>query len=134
MVRIRVEATSNDPYVRYHGLSIDSDLPANFWSVAPGRVVGAGFPPFKYETEVSLPPGDHYVVYGNSADPTYPWTANVYVDEMLVGSGTVHRDKFLKVTFTVGPGAPGPGIPWWVWAVGGLLVLGLMLVTVKTGK
>jgi hypothetical protein len=132
MVRIRVEATSNDQYLRYHGLSIDSDLPANFWSVAPGRVVGIGSSPFKYETEVSLPPGDHYVVYGNSADPTYPWTANVYVDGMLVGSGIVHRDKFLKVTFTVGPGAPG--IPWWVWAVGGLLVLGLMLATVKTGK
>jgi hypothetical protein len=132
MVRIRVEAVSNDPYARYHGLSIDSDLPANFWTVAPGRIVGMRFSPFRYETEVDLPPGNHYVVYGNSADPTYPWTANVYVDGTLVGSGIVHRDRFLKASFTIGPGAPG--IPSWVLVAGGAVVLGLLLLSVKTGK
>jgi len=103
-VKIKIEATSKGPYVRYHGVSIDEDLPKIFWKEAPDKVVGTTIGYFRYETEVDLDPGRHYVVYGNSSvcKRPYFWNAVIYVnDQILIQSSKVCRDNQLEGYFTV---------------------------------
>jgi len=109
-VVIRIEATSDDIYFRYHGLAIDKDLPENFWTADPSTIVSTQTPPLEFEKSFDLDAGDHRLTYGNSGYaklPTvpYPWHTKIFVDGKQVGEGDVGRDQYLTVDFTVG-GAP----------------------------
>jgi len=109
-VKIGVKAYSDkDEYLRYHGLTIDRDLPASFWTADPGTVIGVSTSPFTWEKEFDLTEGRHYLVYGNSSIKELPWTAEIYINGKMVAKGSnISRDQYLKVEFTVGA---APAIP-----------------------
>jgi len=101
-IKIKVEASSKDPYSRYHAVTVDEDLPPNFWKTGVPKTVRAGH--FLWEKELELPKGRHYVIYGNSASCSekYYWTAAIYInDEKIADSNTVCRGNYLEAYFTV---------------------------------
>ena len=111
MTTIRIEATSSvDPWVRYHGLAIDEELKPGFWTAQPEKIIGAQSQPFSYTTTVSLSPGGHTITYGNSAPSGYEWDVKIYVDNQLIATGQVSRDKYLRASFTITP-PPAPTTP-----------------------
>ena len=139
-VRIRIEADPvNDPWWRYHGKDIDDPLDKCFWETEPDKVIGTtrSWEPFRHSQTVDLPPGEHYVEYGNSADAGYYWKARIYINDELKAEGNVDRHNHLKATFRVeeappppAPPAP-PGVPtipaipieWIIAGIAGITVL-----------
>jgi hypothetical protein len=111
-VKIGIKAYSDkDTYLRYHGLTIDRDLPPSFWTADPGTIIGISTTPFTWEKEFDLTEGRHYLVYGNSSIKELPWTAEIYINGRMVARGSnISREQYLKVEFTVGA-APIPVIP-----------------------
>ena len=113
-VRIRIEADPvNDPWWRYHGKDIDDPLDKCFWETEPDKVIGTtrSWEPFRHSQTVDLPPGEHYVEYGNSADAGYYWKARIYINDELKAEGNVDRHNHLKATFRVEEAPPPPAPP-----------------------
>lgn len=104
VVKIRIEASSKDPYARYHGVSIDEDLQPAFWKTQPEKIAGTRRGYFRWEEEIELPVGRHYVVYGVSSpcrDPYY-WNAVIYInDKEVARSSKVCGGNYLEAYFTV---------------------------------
>lgn len=101
-ITIKVEASSKDPYSRYHAVTIDEDLPPNFWTTPIPKKTAGGH--FVWTKDVDLGPGRHYVVYGNSADcgEQYRWSGAIYVnDKKIADSTTICRGNYLEAYFTV---------------------------------
>jgi hypothetical protein len=119
-VTIRIEATSKDPYPRYHGFALDSDLNEDFWISQPENVIGVTPKEtyvFTWEKEFDLSPGLHRCTYGNSAYVKvlpYPWHTKILIDGKQVAEGDVGRDQFLTAQFTVEEAPPPVTIPEWL--------------------
>ncbi|MCD6100876.1 MAG: hypothetical protein J7K33_09890 [Candidatus Marinimicrobia bacterium] len=103
-VEIKIEASSKDPYARYHAVAIDEDLMSVFWKNQPDKIVKTAAGKFNYVKKVDLEPGRHYVVYGVSApckDPYY-WHAKIYINgREVISSGRVCSGNYLEAYFTV---------------------------------
>jgi hypothetical protein len=113
-VTIRIEATSSDPYARYHGLAVDSTLNEDFWVSQPEKVIGVSPEKayaFTWEGKVDLSVGSHRCEYGNSAYVKilpYPWHTKIFVEGSKVAEGDVGRDQHLIANFNVA--APTKGV------------------------
>lgn len=137
-VTIRIEATSADPFARYHGFALDSDLAPDFWITQPENVIGqtpAGTYVFTWEKAFDLAAGSHRATYGNSAYVKllpYPWHTKMLVDGKQVAEGDVGRDQLLTAQFTVEEAPPPPTppfqIPEWLPIVVALAVTALIFV------
>jgi len=100
LVKLEVLAKAvGDPWVRYHGLTVDRDLPAGFWEKGVG-VIAVCPTSLCYATRLNLTPGRHYVVYGNSCQAGY-WDTIIKVNGKIIARGNVTATRFLKAEFTV---------------------------------
>ena len=100
LVKLEVLAKAiGDPYMRYHGLAVDRDLPAGFWRVGVG-VIAVCPVSLCYAMRLNLTPRRHYVVYGNSCMRGY-WDSIIKVNGRIIARGNVTATRFLKAEFTV---------------------------------
>ena len=103
MVRVKVKIESRaigDPYLRYHGLAVDEDLPGDFWVSKPHTVIGVTGRYFTFEREFDLPPGVHTLEYGVSCFVGC-WLATIYIDGREIAEEEVRVDRHLKVELEV---------------------------------
>lgn len=105
-VTIRIEATSTEPYMRYHGKSVDQALASNFWDTQEEKQIGVAGKSFTHTQTVELAGGSHYVIYGNSAATTYVWPSKIFINGVLKAQGNVNRGAFLRADFTVEAAPP----------------------------
>jgi len=100
LVKLEVLAKAiGDPYSRYHGLTVDRDLPAGFWRTGVGVIMVCPVS-LCYAARLNLTPGRHYVVYGNSCMQGY-WDSIIKVNGRIIARGNVTATRFLKAEFTV---------------------------------
>ncbi len=134
-VTIRIEATSTEPYARFHGKSVDQALAAGFWNVQEEKVIGTAGRSFTHTQTVDLADGSHYVSYGNSAAVTYVWHSKIFINGVLKGEGDVNRGAFLRADFTVGVEPPPEDVEVERAGIGlGILIAIIILLARKRRK
>ena len=130
-MKVRIEAESEDPHLRFHGLSVDEPLNRDFWNTQQQKIIATQGSPFSWESEVVETA--RTVTYGNSgyalpgapAGP-WPWHTKMFVNDVLAAEGDVGRDQHLTVTLEEGVPAPAPvNWGWWLFMLG-LGVIGVV--------
>lgn len=89
---IKIQAwRTTDTYSRSHGLTVDRDLPENWWLLSGYQFLVTSSP-FTYTRTVYLLPGSHFVEYSASGYvPNYAWHARIYINDVLIAEGDVGR-------------------------------------------
>jgi|GEM_PF-2872616 len=100
-VTIRIEATSTEVYMRYHGKSVDQPLASNFWDTQEENQIAVTSKSLVHTQTVELAEGAHYVIYGNSASAPAVWNSKILINGVLKAQGNVNRGAFLRADFTV---------------------------------
>lgn len=97
----------NDQYLRYIGLSINRPLPSMFWQQS-GYVIGHIWEAcWHVNISVDLPPGNHYVVIGTSADQGFTQGISVTLKNSVGADVASHardgisRTQYMYVGFTI---------------------------------
>ena len=89
-VKIRYEVVdTNDEYLRYLGRAIDEALPSQFWQNSKyvvGTILLIGD---AYQETVELAEGQHYVIVGTSADPSFGYWHQIKISIIDPNSGAV---------------------------------------------
>ena len=97
----------DDPYTRIHGVSTDGKLDPEFWKTEPQKCAWVTSNYFIWDLFLDLPVGKEItVIYGNDADPSYPWYGTIRINDNdpTYGArvaGEVYKGHFLSLTFTV---------------------------------
>jgi len=92
--------SSSDPYPRWCGRMIDAELNDDFWNSQPEAKLGTAQHLLTKTEQVTLEPGEHYVMVSTSG--YYPeWTVSVWVNDQKLGDAYVGRGHPAKFTFTV---------------------------------
>ena len=110
-VEIRIEATTADPWLRYHGKALNQNLEYGFWNTQPDKKIGTTRSNFTHIQTIEVTEGSNYFIYGNSADAGYTWQTKIFIDGVLAAEGDVDRRNSLRADFTVSippPPAPPP--------------------------
>ncbi len=105
-VTIRIEATSTEVYMRYHGKAVDQALASNFWDTQEEKEIGVTSKSLTHTQTVELAEGSHYVIYGNSSSSPAVWNSKILINGVLKAQGNVNRGAFLRADFTVEAAPP----------------------------
>ena len=143
-MKVRIEAESEDPHLRYHGFSVDETMYRDFWKSQPEKIIATQGSPFGWETEVTEQA--QAIIYGNSgyAKPgapagPWPWHTRIFIDDLLAAEGDVGRDQHLRAQRK----EPPPGVEpadwgWWlpmlIAGLAGLLAVAGVVVYRETTK
>ena len=100
-VTIRIEATTTEVYMRFHGKSVDQALASQFWNTQEENQIGITSKSLIHTQTVELAEGSHYVIYGNSASAPAVWHSKILINGVLKAEGNVNRGAFLRADFTV---------------------------------
>ena len=128
-VEIQIVTSTTDPYVRYHGKTIDQPLNSDFWTIQKEAIISTVRGGITHTQKLELENGSHYVIYSNSAAEGYPHNARIIINGELVAEGDITRRNQLKADFSVGIPPTLPPLPiiafmFLPFAVGVGLVIG----------
>ncbi len=109
-VELKIVTTEADPYLRYHGKSVDESLDPGFWDTQEEAIIGTSAAGFTHTQTVNVTEGSHYVIYGNSASGGYMWHTKIFANGTLIAEGDIDRGNPLRADFTIGPPSPPPTV------------------------